>query len=122
MTASEVLTDEHVQKCTTTVTECIQSNSIKVVHTQYFYKTNLYDNQYSFKFFNSSLNSILDYTNTPISFKQQDKLAIDKSTIRYFDISDLTIEQLHDILDKNISYFTKLKLKKKQIELINYIN
>lgn len=127
MTSHELFSDKHVQKHTSIVTECTISNSIKVLHTQYFYNTDLHSNRYAFKFFNAATNSILDYTLTPAklfeeSFKQQIDAPIDKLTIHQTNLSNLTTEQLHDILDKNISFFTQLKFKKKQIELLNLLN
>lgn len=49
-------------------------------------------------------------------------IGLDKLCVKHYKVSDLTQEQLHDIIDRNIAYFNKLKLKREQMSLIKLVD
>ena len=114
------------------------SNMVINEKTKYLYKVDPFDEDHpGFWMLNATYEFICDYTETPdevwealfsryiqtgtIAFKSV-RLGLNKLCIKHYNISDLTQEQLHDIIDRNIAYFNKLKLKREQMSLIKLVD
>lgn len=116
------------------------SNMVINEKTKYLYKVDPFDeDHHAFWLLNATYEYICDFTETPedvwealfsryiqtgtIAFKSVGNIiGLDKLCIKHYNVSDLTQEQLHDIIDKNIVYFNKLKLKREQMSLIKLVD
>ena len=119
------------------------SNMVINEKTKYLYKVDPFSEDHSgsgFWMLNATHEFICDYTETPdkvwealfsrynqtgaIAFKSVSNIIIglDMLCVKHYKVSDLTQEQLYDIIDRNIAYFNKLKLKSKQMSLIKLVD
>ena len=114
------------------------SNMVINEKTKYLYKVDPFgEDHHAFWMLNATYEFICDFTETPdevweelfsryiqtgtIAFISV-RLGLNKLCIKHYNISDLTQEQLHDIIDRNIAYFNKLKLKREQMSLIKLVD
>lgn len=116
------------------------SNMVINEKTKYLYKVDPFGEDHrSFWLLNATYEYICDFTETPddvwealfnryiqtgtIAFiSVGNVVGLDKLCIKHYNIADLTQDQLHDIIDKNIAYFNKLKLKREQMSLIKLVD
>lgn len=116
------------------------SNMVINEKTKYLYKVDPFGEDHrSFWLLNATYEYICDFTETPddvwealfnryiqtgtIAFISiGNVVGLDKLCIKHYNIADLTQDQLHDIIDKNIAYFNKLKLKREQMSLIKLVD
>jgi hypothetical protein len=116
------------------------SNMVINEKTKYLYKVDPFgEDHHAFWLLNATYEYICDFTETPddvweelfnryiqtgtIVFKSVGNIVgLDKICIKHYNISDLTQNQLHDIIDRNIAYFNKLKLKREQMSLIKLVD
>lgn len=116
------------------------SNMVINEKTKYLYKVDPFDEDHpGFWLLNSTYEFICDFTETPdevweelfsryiqtgtIAFKSVGNIiGLDMICNKHYKVSDLTQEQLHDIIDRNIAYFNKLKLKREQMSLIKLVD
>lgn len=116
------------------------SNMVINEKTKYLYKVDPFSEDYpGFWMLNYTHEFICDFTETPDKvweelfsrYSQTGTIAVksvgniiglDKLCNKHYKVSDLTQEQLHDIIDRNIAYFNKLKLKREQMSLIKLVD
>lgn len=116
------------------------SNMVVNEKTKYLYKVEPFgEDTFAFWLLNATHEFVCDFTETSddvweaifnryiqtgtIAFKSVDDIiGLDKLCVKHYNISDLTKEQLHDIIDRNIVYFNKLKLKREQMSLIKLVD
>lgn len=116
------------------------SNMVINEKTKYLYKVDPFgEHQHSFWLLNATYEFICDFTETPdevwealfdrfiqtgaIAFKSVGNIiGLDMLCVKHYKVSDLTQEQLYDIIDRNIAYFNKLKLKSEQMSLIKLVD
>lgn len=142
MILNEIINDPYViDKAHIVHPASAYSNIVINEKTTYLYKVDPFgEHQHAFFWLlNSTHEFICDFTETPdevwdavfsryiqtgtIAFKSvNDIIGLNKLCIKHYNISDLTQEQLHDIIDRNIAYFNKLKLKREQMSLIKLVD
>ncbi len=116
------------------------SNMVINEKTKYLYKVDPFiEDHPGFWMLNVTYEFICDFTETPdevwealfsryiqtgtIAFKSVGNIiGLDMLCVKHYKVSDLTQEQLHDIIDRNIAYFNKLKLKREQMSLIKLVD
>lgn len=115
------------------------SNMVINEKTKYLYKVDPFGDQRAFWLLNATYEFICDFTETPdevwealvsryvqtgtIAFKSVGNIiGLDMLCVKHYKVSDLTQEQLYDIIDRNIACFNKLKLKSKQMSLIKLVD
>ena len=116
------------------------SNMVINEKTKYLYKVDPFiEDQPGFWMLNVTYEFICDFTETPdevwealfsryiqtgtIAFTSVGNIiGLDMLCVKHYKVSDLTQEQLHDIIDRNIAYFNKLKLKREQMSLIKLVD
>ena len=116
------------------------SNMVINEKTKYLYKVDPFSEDHpGFWMLNCTHEFICDFTETPnevwealfsryiqtgtIAFISVGNIiGLDMICNKHYKVSDLTQEQLHDIIDRNIAYFNKLKLKREQLSLIKLVD
>lgn len=139
MILNEIINDPYViDKAHIVHPASAYSNIVINEKTKYLYKVDPFGGG-AFWLLNYTHEFICDFTETPdevweaifsryiqtgtIAFKSVGNvIGLDKLCIKHYNIADLTQEQLHDIIDRNIAYFNKLKLKREQMSLIKLVD
>jgi len=116
------------------------SNMVINEKTKYLYKVDPFgEDHHAFWMLNATYEFICDFTETPDEVWEElfsryiqtgtiafisvgNIIGLDMICNKHYKVSDLTQEQLHDIIDRNIAYFNKLKLKREQMSLIKLVD
>src|SRR5574344_138823 len=141
MILDEIINDPYfIDKANIVHPASAYSNMVINEKTKYLYKVDPFgEHERSFWLLNSTYEFICDFTETPdevwealisryvqtgtIAFKSVGNIiGLDMLCVKHYKVSDLTQEQLHDIIDRNIAYFNKLKLKREQMSLIKLVD
>lgn len=141
MILDEIINDPYfIDKANIVHPASAYSNMVINEKTKYLYKVDPFgEHQRAFWLLNATYEFICDFTETPdevwealisryvqtgtIAFKSVGNIiGLDMLCVKHYKVSDLTQEQLYDIIDRNIACFNKLKLKSEQMSLIKLVD
>lgn len=141
MILDEIINDPYViDKARIVHPASAYSNMVINEKTKYLYKVDPFsEDHHGFWMLNATYEFICDFTETPdevwealfsryiqtgtIAFISVGNIiGLDMICVKHYKVSDLTQEQLYDIIDRNIAYFNKLKLKSEQMSLIKLVD